>query len=465
MALENLHILIRRFKLIIFLFTSSVLAVDAQNLVPNPNFTEIDSCPSTFGQIYLASPWETGNDQSPDLFDSCALGGFYEIPVKYGCVDIIPKMDDGFVGIVTYGTLPNGSSIREIMTTRLIDKPPLGVDVYCSISVSPRPRCFVNPDVPNHTCYSNSLGLAIVYENASRVVVVEAIDVIDNVGTWRTLKGCYEPLGDEERIEIQNFRPDATTAIDCEVINPMQNVGYTLVDNVVVAPFDILPDTLIVCDIDQIQFEGLEFYDLPLSWSDQTIGGARRFETSGGYELLADADNCMLEESIEVIVVDIDVIDPIEKVIKCLGVDAILEVTIPGEVLWDNQEIGSIRRVTTTGSFEVTVITVCNTLDLIFEVTQSDCNNIVTTANIFSPNNDGVNDVISFYIDPEVPAVGDITIFDRWGNAVFRKSTSEDLTWDGLTTSGSPMSVGVYVWLFNSDDGTITQSGDITLIR
>lgn len=61
--------------------------------------------------------------------------------------------------------------------------------------------------------------------------------------------------------------------------------------------------------------------------------------------------------------------------------------------------------------------------------------------NVFTPNNDGINDVL------EVPLSGiktlSLTIFDRWGNVVF-ESNQTKLYWDGRNANGERMPAGTY---------------------
>ncbi|MBL0071107.1 MAG: gliding motility-associated C-terminal domain-containing protein [Bacteroidetes bacterium] len=64
--------------------------------------------------------------------------------------------------------------------------------------------------------------------------------------------------------------------------------------------------------------------------------------------------------------------------------------------------------------------------------------------NIFTPNNDGVNDVF------EVGAAGAcsperITIFNRWGNSIFETS-GQNKFWDGKS-NGNPVPSGVYFYV------------------
>ena len=60
---------------------------------------------------------------------------------------------------------------------------------------------------------------------------------------------------------------------------------------------------------------------------------------------------------------------------------------------------------------------------------------------------------------------GTIRIFDRWGELVFETSMLEELQWDDKSNLGTNLDQGVYIWTFISQDRSITQVGDITLIR
>ena len=79
--------------------------------------------------------------------------------------------------------------------------------------------------------------------------------------------------------------------------------------------------------------------------------------------------------------------------------------------------------------------------------------------NIFTPNNDGSNDIFTLYPKSELTKKK-LTIFDRWGGIVHR---SNDGIWDGDSCLA-----GVYVYLFELTflDGTSSiRSGDVTLLR
>ena len=64
-------------------------------------------------------------------------------------------------------------------------------------------------------------------------------------------------------------------------------------------------------------------------------------------------------------------------------------------------------------------------------------------SNIFSPNNDGVNDELAFTNDPKIN--GSVVILNRWGNVVYE---SDDLTqnWGGKSQLGIDVVEGVYFY-------------------
>lgn len=89
--------------------------------------------------------------------------------------------------------------------------------------------------------------------------------------------------------------------------------------------------------------------------------------------------------------------------------------------------------------------------------------------NVFSPNNDGINDY--FYLQSKNTAIiKSIRIFDRWGGLVYQQSSTAtnqlSQGWDG-TKNGKKMASGVYIWeaalLYGNE--VLRVSGDVMLMR
>lgn len=71
--------------------------------------------------------------------------------------------------------------------------------------------------------------------------------------------------------------------------------------------------------------------------------------------------------------------------------------------------------------------------------------------NPFTPNSDGVNDVVSFYFDNPNNAEAVIRIFDLRG-ALVRKLENGSTSWDGLDDEGMPVEMGVYIFQVELED-------------
>jgi gliding motility-associated-like protein len=92
-------------------------------------------------------------------------------------------------------------------------------------------------------------------------------------------------------------------------------------------------------------------------------------------------------------------------------------------------------------------------------------------ANIFSPNNDGHNDIFMVQASKGVRKVKVFQIFDRWGNRIFSQSDflPDDPShgWDGAF-NGKVVNPGTYIYMAEIEylDGeTEIKQGDVTVIR
>jgi len=83
----------------------------------------------------------------------------------------------------------------------------------------------------------------------------------------------------------------------------------------------------------------------------------------------------------------------------------------------------------------------------------------------FTPNGDGLNDVITPYI-VGMKSLKGFSIFNRWGNRVFYTAKYGE-SWDGKY-GGTVQPVGVFAWIleyYTTDEKLITAKGTITIIK
>ncbi|NNU34630.1 gliding motility-associated C-terminal domain-containing protein [Mucilaginibacter sp. S1162] len=91
---------------------------------------------------------------------------------------------------------------------------------------------------------------------------------------------------------------------------------------------------------------------------------------------------------------------------------------------------------------------------------------VVTAPNVFTPNNDGVNDSFALHIEGYVQ-FGNLDIFNRNGQLIY-STKSPTAFWDG-NFKGKDLPAGTYYWIFNGLDTyyniRIKESGSISIIR
>ncbi|MFK7809260.1 MAG: PKD domain-containing protein, partial [Saprospiraceae bacterium] len=92
---------------------------------------------------------------------------------------------------------------------------------------------------------------------------------------------------------------------------------------------------------------------------------------------------------------------------------------------------------------------------------------LVGVPNAFSPNDDGVNDVLRLTVSPTIPEVRKFSVYNRWGGLVFSANNQFE-SWDG-TYKGQKLQEGVYVYFVEYvcglDGKVLIDKGDITLVR
>ena len=127
-----------------------------------------------------------------------------------------------------------------------------------------------------------------------------------------------------------------------------------------------------------------------------------------------------------------------------------------------------------TTEYEVQAFDVNGCLAIASLLVDVDKNRNVYLPNIFTPNNDGINDIFQIYAGNGVSTIRSLRVFDRWGELVFEKlnlspSPFPDQTngWDG-TFRGRPVAPGVYVYIADiefADGQVLLYRGDVTILR
>ncbi len=136
--------------------------------------------------------------------------------------------------------------------------------------------------------------------------------------------------------------------------------------------------------------------------------------------------------------------------------------------VWQNQSTAPEYAVLDSGLYTVVVVDEhgCTGSDSIG--VRAICPSKYYVPNVFSPNDDGVNDYFEVF-SKDLLAL-QLSIYDRWGELLFT-SSAIDGRWDGKVR-GKPVSPGVYVWMaqlegYRKDGSTYrtVEKGSVTVIE
>jgi len=140
--------------------------------------------------------------------------------------------------------------------------------------------------------------------------------------------------------------------------------------------------------------------------------------------------------------------------------------------LWDfgngntSTSFDAAETYTTTGTFLVKLIAYYNTCsDTSYKYLNIADKLVFTAPNVFTPNNDDVNDL--WYVFSEGAVNMRLEIFNRWGVKIY-ENNGTGVQWDGRTLSGEPVPEGTYFYSLEITDinNNVNKfSGYITLLR
>jgi hypothetical protein len=213
--------------------------LNAQNLVPNPDFETHSACPNgdlSAGTIVLAPPWNRPTDGTADYYHTCSFGAFGAwsgVPANiFG--NQAPHSGNAYAGFYQYigqqnvreyiqapllSPLVAGQSYKVSFYVSLADTSKWAIDgIGAHFSNAPvgiygtgaNPWHFVLPLVPQ---VSNPTG-----------------NVISDKTNWTLVQGTFCASGGEGHIVIGNFKDDATTIVTN--MTGTENAAYYYIDDV-----------------------------------------------------------------------------------------------------------------------------------------------------------------------------------------------------------------------------------------
>ena len=202
-------------------------------------------------------------------------------------------------------------------------------------------------------------------------------------------------------------------------------------------------------------------------WSTGEATQSINTNGSGTYWVLVNSSGCMVSDTINI---TYSVSTPFNlgpDTTICGNID--FKLTPPTDFInykWQDGSSLEFFNVLSPGVYWLSVMDACNNMyrDSIL-VSASIDEGQVSFPNVFTPNEDGINDIYKI-INQEYLSPFELTIYNRWGVKMF-ETVNNNQYWDG-TYKGKQVPDGVYFYIlqFKDCEGTsVSKSGTVTLMR
>lgn len=425
-----------------------------QNLVPNPGFDVLTDCPTDKGQIILAEPWVSASNGTPDLYNECSNEPLMTVPNAgwYLHSYQVPKSGNGYAHISVYNNNnaasgSNGNS--EYIEIQLLQPMQKGKQYYLEF--------YVSPDF--YAGYTDAIGMALsetfYFEPLSAMEGLSLSPVIEHRGTvindtvgWTKISGCHIANGREQYAIIGNFNTTDETIVEFESPT-FPFVSFFYIEDVLIMPFDPLPDTLLLCDGIAEELN-VQFLDATYLWNTGEADSVITISESGQYTVEAFMENCILRDTVIVLDTRETANFPTDTII-CQSESLHLISPLPGECFWSEGSLGNEISVSESGNYSVSVTNECGEFVFSTGVEVENCMCNVYVPNVFSPNGDGINDFLEVFVGCDFKyEMKRFGVFNRWGSQVYSATRGEDVRWGG-SFLGKPLQDGAYVWFLEYD--------------
>lgn len=426
--------------LIIFFYTFLVKA--QVNLVPNPSFEDTvgGNC---WVQMLVDNPqltthylknWATYKYMSPDYYNPCAnffTGNPYpnQASIPHNCYGYqIPRNGNGYIGVGLYwlNYLPDSTNISsELAVVKLNQKLKANTCYYGEFFYS-----FSNINAIS----INQLGMMFsqstatlnpfVFDNTSNYQIqIDTTQFLTDTLNWIKVSGKFIAQGGEQYLTIGNIRDGAhlkkqfisTNFITpCGITNPSAGV-YVYIDDV-------------------------SLYELPTPQLQ-----------SNAITICPNADTLVLGDTAR-----------IQTRYQWFANGTAIDTTSFIKVKPNQTTTYVLQSTNCTTTSQTIVVTYSNNCEPVVVVEP-------IIPNVFTPNNDSINDVWRFSLGKGNVLKG-LNIYNRWGNeiAVTSRASVTQINWDGRTTAGEETPSGVYFYVLQYTDANgedHKKNGYITLIR
>jgi len=280
-----------KYTIIVGLLFLSVINSNAQNLIRNPSFEDLYSCPTTSLLDNHVKDWYGFNFAR--YFNSCSMSGFGVPNNDYGFQ--VARTGSGYAHLHVYPWSQEAerrSYIQNHFNDSLKHDSLYCISYYVNLCDNVLGAIKeIDAHISNDSIYWNN-GFGKVLN--SIIPQIKSQQLLNDSINWISVNGLYKAKGGEQYITIGNFTTDAnTTVLSFNPGNPIRVDYY--IDDVSVTPFSLAPPNLgndtILCANTPFTLTAPIGYDAYL-WSNGTTNNTLTVIDSGTYWVKCIANGC-----------------------------------------------------------------------------------------------------------------------------------------------------------------------------
>lgn len=185
-----------------------------QNLVPNPSFEVMDTCPDYFGQWAYMADWDSPYTMSADFFSGCSTNDISGVPLNHMGYQY-PGHGQSYAGLATYSTNPY---YREFLVAEL--EQPLVIGQPVELSFMASPGGYGSAPLNSAQYVSSGIGMKFFVElptnwqfylfpNSAALFYPQ---LLSDTSAWITVSGSYVPDSAYRYVVLGNFYENGLTA-------------------------------------------------------------------------------------------------------------------------------------------------------------------------------------------------------------------------------------------------------------
>ena len=467
----------------------SACAQSAKELIPNGSFETFRTCPRQDNLLEEAVPWYNPNQATPDFYNECYPTDQIELPPRTGRGLARLFLDRGWG---EYLATPLKKPLEAdkcyyfeyYITTRNPNQYIIGtMGAYFSVQPLTSNRKDLlpaNPQVMDPP--QKTISASFKWERIAGTFKAKGGEQFVTIGSFNRLPEFlafyYVFIDDVSLVPVElNLGNDTTlcgrkSTLLLKATTPgateyrwndgsksptflVNRAGTYWVE--VTTPCKILRDTIIVsyalpftlgADTTLCNAQSLTLRTpdnaVDFTWQDGSRQRTQVVSRNGTYSLRVTQGGCVVADTIRIAFIKPPqlILGP-NKALCGSDVYVIKPAYAEGTFAWRDAFARPQRTVSRSGVYRASVSNACATIRDSVTIDYGECGCLIYAPDIFTPNADGHNDTFEPFACGDI-SFQSLTIFNRWGEAIFSTQTAPFL-WNGQF-KGTSCPAGVYAW-------------------